>query len=821
MARIPVYDRQVGIRAGGPSPVNLPNQTTDLQMFQQGVNSLANAAVGMQRQQDDAQFQDASLNAKTSIQSIAENAQQLQGKNALGSTKAGLQEFDKQVSQLQAPQNRQDDWQRQVKAMRLQLGGMLNGHEMQQMDVYRDGQFKGQVDLGVQGAAQTWQDPVAYKLNNATTTHAIDAYGDAQGWSQEQTDAYKQDYTRRAAQSATEAQLAGIRQSMVNQDGTLNTFSGNVQPDQLFAGVISAESGGNQFDASGKPLVSGKGAVGVAQVMPGTAPEAARMAGLAWDESRYHNDPAYNAALGKAYLDAQLKKYDGNAVLAVAAYNAGPGAVDQWIQKYGDPRAGKITNEDFIRSIPYAETQNYVGNVLSRAPSTPQNGGLSAITNSAYFKQLNPQGQSAAIASYSSMLEQQRNQSKGVLNGVVNDASAALRSGQTPAMMPTREQLISTYGIVQGNQLATQLTNDQQFGHTVNLMKNASPADQLSVLDKWKPTATSSEDDRQNYQKLIGAMNQVNTQRKSDPVLFAQQNGRAQPIDFSDSDKLVSSIRQRESDMQAAGQDWQQPVQLFSQAEAKQLTNTLGQMPPEQAAQTLKTIGSGLDYKGVSMMSSQLGNQSPVYGAVSRMLNQPPVNNMADNRWFGTATKVDPNEAANAIMTGYKAIAPSDIDKKNGIQKMDLPPDAKLQTEFNNQVGNAFYGNSAAASQAFGVFKAAYAGILLTDPKKSVGNNSTAQTVVDSDVAEKAAGYATGGLSKSKIILPYGMDEDTFNARIATASDAAFKSAGLNNPSNFTPVRAPSGSYMFLAGGRFAVDPKTGVPISVNLNGSD
>ncbi|MEL6008193.1 transglycosylase SLT domain-containing protein [Citrobacter portucalensis] len=138
--------------------------------------------------------------------------------------------------------------------------------------------------------------------------------------------------------------------------------------DALFERLIHQESRGNQFGKNGIPLTSPKGAVGVAQVMPETAPEAARLAGLEWSAWRYRNDMEYNKALGRAYLNAQLNKYDGNHVLALSAYNAGPGSVDRWLKTIGDPRTGKITNKEFMQMIPFLETQAYVSTILQGTP---------------------------------------------------------------------------------------------------------------------------------------------------------------------------------------------------------------------------------------------------------------------------------------------------------------------------------------------------------------------------------------------------------------------------------------------------------------------
>ena len=65
------------------------------------------------------------------------------------------------------------------------------------------------------------------------------------------------------------------------------------------------------------------------QLMPATAEETARRAGVSYSALRLTTDAAYNARLGSTYLAGQLDRYDGSLVLAAAAYNAGAGNVEQ------------------------------------------------------------------------------------------------------------------------------------------------------------------------------------------------------------------------------------------------------------------------------------------------------------------------------------------------------------------------------------------------------------------------------------------------------------------------------------------------------------
>lgn len=120
-------------------------------------------------------------------------------------------------------------------------------------------------------------------------------------------------------------------------------------------GIVPIEGG---TDKNGAFLTSPKGAIGPAQVMPGTAPEAARLAGLPYDEKRYKTDPAYNLAIGQAYYNQHLKTY-GDPVKAAAAYNAGPGRVNEAVA------TAKQKGGSWQDHVP-AETKKYIASFKKR-----------------------------------------------------------------------------------------------------------------------------------------------------------------------------------------------------------------------------------------------------------------------------------------------------------------------------------------------------------------------------------------------------------------------------------------------------------------------
>ena len=120
----------------------------------------------------------------------------------------------------------------------------------------------------------------------------------------------------------------------------------------LVCGVIFTESG---FRPEAKSSV---GALGLMQLMPATGLEEAELLEIADVTEERLKEPALNIRLGCNYLRKLLDEFN-NESIALAAYNAGPGRVRQWLKEYGTKEDGSILY------IPYPETSKYVGRVQS------------------------------------------------------------------------------------------------------------------------------------------------------------------------------------------------------------------------------------------------------------------------------------------------------------------------------------------------------------------------------------------------------------------------------------------------------------------------
>ena len=152
---------------------------------------------------------------------------------------------------------------------------------------------------------------------------------------------------------------------LAGRDGAVLAQSGWPAPVQPPAGPVDgslALSIMRQESSFDPGAVSAAGAHGLMQLMPGTASQIARAQHV---PAGPLSDPAVNMRLGTAYLGALLAQFGGSQTYAIAAYNAGPRRVHDWIAANGGQAAADADAMiDWVELIPFAETRNYVQRVL-------------------------------------------------------------------------------------------------------------------------------------------------------------------------------------------------------------------------------------------------------------------------------------------------------------------------------------------------------------------------------------------------------------------------------------------------------------------------
>ena len=150
---------------------------------------------------------------------------------------------------------------------------------------------------------------------------------------------------------------------LVYSDPVAQYTAANALSEGLIYGLMRAESG---FSPAIKSPV---GAIGLMQLMPATAKATARENGI-FDPQRLVI-PDYNIKLGTRHFRDLMKDYDGDVVYSIAAYNAGASAVNRWRKGFKG-----LKKDEFIESIPYQETRDYVKKVYASAATYRQLYGL-------------------------------------------------------------------------------------------------------------------------------------------------------------------------------------------------------------------------------------------------------------------------------------------------------------------------------------------------------------------------------------------------------------------------------------------------------------
>ncbi len=108
---------------------------------------------------------------------------------------------------------------------------------------------------------------------------------------------------------------------------------------------------------------SSANAQGLMQLLPSTAKQVAKKIGMPYSNALL-TEPNRNLTLGSTYLRQMIDGFDGSYILGIASYNAGPGNVRRWIAARGTPPKNLDGAIDWIESIPFGETRNYVMRVI-------------------------------------------------------------------------------------------------------------------------------------------------------------------------------------------------------------------------------------------------------------------------------------------------------------------------------------------------------------------------------------------------------------------------------------------------------------------------
>jgi len=727
----------------------------------------------------------------------------LQGVNADGATQKYTERYENFANELAAdltPEMR-EQFKNQAVARRVQLQRAGYTHEINQRRAAEEGTYNARVENSLNRAGTYGDDLVSFQLETGSTKESIASYGTAHGWSAERIAAEQDSYQRKAEYT-----------SMYNVASTnpaaFSSKSGGSLAD-LRSAVFMQESGGKHFDDKGQPITSPKGAVGLAQVMPETAPEAAGFAGLPWDENRYRNDQEYNRALGEAYLDKQLADFGGNRTLALAAYNAGAGRVNKWIKEFGDPRSGMISEAEFAQRIPYGETKNYVQSVLTQvSKSAPVY---------AQFANLSPVEQ-VRLRNYAEGLDaKQQAGYRDFLDGQVRDAETAALRGKVAAEVPSKEQFVIAYGVGQGLGRYEEFRKTLDLGTDIAVIQKMPYAAQVAYMQEMEPTPGQGyANDTQRYDRLMQAFTHVNQARSADPVQYALEQEQVEPLDLSSPDQIKTGLLQRARQSVEVSKNYGTPLAVFSKTEASQIGEMLRTAPASQSVAYLDAmrqgLGTGAQYSAALQQVSSYAPSAAVAGAIMGKGG----NVIGNSGWFSDSM-VNPNDAAKTIIEGANARAGT-TSKINGVENktkgIPMPKDTDLRPDFDSATGSAFAGDAAGAAQAYEVAKDYYAGLMARKGTFSGDYDSSAWT--------QAINVATGGVydynGQGDVLLPWGMSESRFDSAVNTAWKSQIVDAGVKAPPGQYGLQSFGDSQYLVKLGSGYLTGKDGKPVVLDIN---
>lgn len=315
-----------------------------------------------------------------------------------GFTDEYVDHFNKAQSEIGATLSEQQRklFNKRASTASLEYRNALMRHVLAESNNYAQEVFEGTLKVETNRAATEWNNPYTVQASMERIESAVAMRAKRDGLAADATDALLRDARSKVhatvVASALENGNVGYAERYLKANGgqmnavdalkvqglvtreantrvalgtateVVQTLRRQTEPDEfgrLWNLLEQRESGGRQN------AVSPKGAVGVAQVMPTTGPEAAKLAGVPWDEQRFKTDAAYNRQLGQAYFAKQLETFNGDPAKALAAYNAGPGAVQKALKEASSNPALGDGGEDWLALLP-KETQDYVTAIMPK-----------------------------------------------------------------------------------------------------------------------------------------------------------------------------------------------------------------------------------------------------------------------------------------------------------------------------------------------------------------------------------------------------------------------------------------------------------------------
>lgn len=401
---------------------------------------------------------------------------------------------------------------------------------------------------------------------------------------------------------------------------TLDRLADPAHAERIHSTLIVPTESNGQVDA-----VSSKGALGVSQLMPGTARDMARKVGLSKvadlsdaDLKTLLTSPEgkdLNLKLGRAYFTEMLTRYNGRVTLALAAYNAGPERADEWKKKAADQFGENFTPAQFASVVNYKETRDYIAKIYERGGSRMDGAGLS------------PNGLYRA----SEHIRSEINQAETVRKAAARDLAAGARAADDPAAL-------FEAGFVVDDE---RLRNFERTQEQAAMTGDRSAAEALQKLQHWKamapfireaysmPPATLqagvaqmeavlasspsvSLEQKQRLDAFKAVAQQIEKRKDTDPVSLGERAFNWQTVMLDHTAKvqdpaLRDALATRGAQAVRSAEIYGGTVKPFKPAEAEAWKQRYSEMPDHERHEFLTTLAEAMPERSFRAALGQVG----------------------------------------------------------------------------------------------------------------------------------------------------------------------------------------------------------------------
>lgn len=402
------------------------------------------------------------------------------------------------------------------------------------------------------------------------------------------------------------------------------------------------------------------------------------------------------------------------------------------------------------------------------------------------------------------------------LGSTESDHLAAFANGQTVTNPMTQGQFVKAYGDVEGNTRYMNYQANMQLGADVQTVKTMPITQQADFLESKKPSPDQPGYDLavKRYDMLASSIDTMNKARATDPIGYAMQLkiGDVQPLQMDKPADLGKQLAGRIGVAQTMNSQYGTPYTLLSKSEASTLSAGLNKMTPEGKLAYIQSIQQNVaDTNSYMTVMQQIAGDSPVTAMAGVLANKQ------SRAVINSGETLKSGDVAATILRGEAILNPTTADKKQDGAggKFAMPEDKKFLATFTNITGEAYADRPEAAKMAYQAVRAYYAGA-----SAKAGDFSGEE---NTDRMEQAVKAVTGGISdyngNGKVVMPWGMDETSFNTKIDAAFKQKMPSLGFSSDIDYGLMNAGDGIYI-VKNGTSALRDKTGKLITLDISGN-